>query len=126
MAVQQDSPVHSCRTVVGPMLSQEFRQQKRLLRQAPRILIVGKEIGELVAKDRQTTRLEHDDRRARLKVRAQLGERLTQELLGAGKKPIVVQRPSAAERSRRQYDVASGGLEHLGRRDGRLGMEVVV
>ena len=59
-------------------------------------------------------------------MRPQSFEGLAEQLLGLPEKTVVIQRPTAAERSRRQHDVAANGLEHLGCGDGRIGMEVIV
>src|SRR4051812_60280 len=48
---------------------QEFRQRNRTRAQPRRARIVGKELRELVAKDREASRLEHDERHAGFKLR---------------------------------------------------------
>src|SRR5439155_6389045 len=110
VAVQHDALLERWRRITGPVFSKEFRQRKRLFRQAARVLIVGKEIDELIAEDRQAARLEHDDRRAGFEVRPQSFEGLAEQLLGLPEKTVVIQRPTAAERSRRPHHVAANGL----------------
>ncbi len=87
---------------------------------------LGQELHQLVAEDGDAARLEADDRGPRRDLRAQDVEDLAQLALRQVEHAVVVERPAAAERARRDRHVEAGGLEHLDRGPGGLGMEVVV
>ena len=91
-----------------------------MTRQPAGIRIIGKQIHELIAKDRQTARFEHDDLRVRLQVRAQFFQGVAQRPLRFGEETVVIERPTATQRPRGNDDVATSGFQHLGCGDGRV------
>src|SRR5436305_13997231 len=126
VAVQDDALLEWWRHVTRSMLSQEFREQKRLLGETSCVAIIRKQVDELIAKDGQAARLEHDDRYLRVKVRSQYEERLAQQPLGLREKTVVIQRATAADRRCRQHDVVTRCFKDLRRGNGGVGMEVIV
>jgi len=113
------------RDVIG-FLRQELAQQERLAAQALRILILRKEIGQLVAEDGDAARLEPDDRRAGADVVPQGVEDLAELAPCEAEHAEVVERAAAAERLRGNGNVIAGGLQDLDGRLRRLRMEIVV
>jgi hypothetical protein len=84
------------------------------------------QIDQLIVKHRETARFEDHDGRSGLEVRPEGVEDRAQLTFGRLEKSVVVQRPTAAERSRRQHHLAPRVLEQLGGRNRRLRMKVVV
>src|SRR5437016_6358094 len=87
------------------VLHEELAEDERLLREPLRALIVRKEFAQLVTKDRRTTRLEADDRRAGVDVGGERVDHMSQPALRRREHSVVEEGPAAAERRQRHLDV---------------------
>ena len=105
---------------------EELAQEKRLLRQTLRLLVLREQVSQLVAEHSEAARLEDDNRRSGLEMWPERVQDVAQLTLRPIEKAVVVQRPAAAQGTRRQHDVAAGSFEHLGCCDRSLRPEVVV
>ena len=123
VAVDERFPREPRRAVVDSL--EVLAQHEGLIVEALCVLVVREERDQLVAEDRETARLDADDRDAGRDLGAQRAEDLAELARGEIEHAPVVERTPAAEGARRQRDRASRRLEHLDRRLPDLGVEVV-
>lgn len=89
------------------------------------VLVVGKELREVVAEDRGAARLEPHDGHTGDHVVAEHVDGLAERALGGGQHPQRDHRQPAADPALGERHVEAGILEHLDRRCGRPRPEVV-
>ena len=106
------------------MQLEELTQVKRLLGELFRVGVIGKQLGELVAKHGQAARLDADHRDAGLNLRSDLVDDALEESPRQIQEAEVIQRSSTAQPAIRNHDLEAGGLQDLGAGDGcfRLGI----
>src|SRR6476646_369970 len=126
MAVRVDNglALELGRAIAG-FIDQEFAKQVGLALELLRLNIVAKEVGHLVAKDRDTAWFDSDDWRTGFNINSHGRERLFQRGFGLAEHAKVVERAPATERLPRDPDLISGVLQDFHRRFGDLRMEVV-
>src|SRR5438132_10422931 len=100
------------------------RSDQRAQSLCPRI--VGEQILQLVAEDRDAARLEADDRNAFIDFAIQGADDVAQPPLRRVEHAVVVERPSAAQRRARNLHREAAALQNPDRRHCGLWMEMVV
>src|SRR5579885_684044 len=108
------------------VLLKEFAQKKGLFGKPLRIFVIGKEVDQLISKDRATARFENDNRISALNFLLQSSEDLLEIGFRLIQKAVVVKRSSTAELHRRNCHLEAGIFQHSDRGARRGGMKMVV
>ena len=97
VAVQEHAAARAQAAVSRSPPAEELGEVEGLPREPLRVLVVGQQLRQLVAEDRDAARLEPDDRRAAPDLVAQGVEDPLEVAPGEAEEAVVVQRPAAAE-----------------------------
>src|SRR5260370_32064124 len=126
VSVQEHLPAKLRRLIAWNLVLEKLAEEKRLTSQPGGARIRWEQIAQLIAKDRSTARLQHDDRDARINLDAQGTHDSLQVFLGSVEHAEIVQRSPAAKMNLGDADLETHAPKYFQRRASRVRMKVIV
>src|SRR5258708_25603312 len=114
--VQEHLPAKLRRLIAWNLVLEKLAEEKRLTSQPGGARIRWEQIAQLIAKDRSTARLQHDDRDPRINLDAQGTHDSLQVFLGSVEHAGIVQRSPAAKMNLGDADLQTHTLKYFQRR----------
>ena len=108
------------------MLDKKFADGHRIFRKPVRVFVVGKKAFQFVAKNRNATRFQTNNRNVRANFFAQRNQNIREHFFGVIQHSKIIKRPPATKFLFRQNNLVPGRFQNQDRRLQDFGMKMIV